>query len=217
MKSGQCPHREILGIAVVPEIENPRESGSGEPRLIPKPVAVLFPQQVGDSPADLMTALFTGPHQCKQRPRSMERSAGMKLTCLLRRKIAVVTFSPPAILPLHGFEPVHRAPNGRMAGIYPCQTEGLQHRPGSIDVIAAPAAKPGATGLLFTEQVCQAPFQRLLMPGLAVQGEKTRAPRGNIAGRRIKECAMIGKRNFIEIVIRIVAVKSRKPAIAGLH
>src|SRR6185312_6632814 len=138
MKSGQCPYREIFRIPVVLEVENPREAGSGEPGLMPEPVAALFPQQVRNSPVNLMTAPFAGTHQCKQCPCGMKRSTGMKLACLLGGKVAVVAFSPSAILPLHGFEPVHGAPDGRMTGIYPGQTEGLQHGPRSIDVIAAP-------------------------------------------------------------------------------
>src|SRR5687768_8930547 len=104
-----------------------------------------------------------------------------------------------------------------MAGIDASKSKCFQYRPGAINVIAPPASEPGAAWFLLPEQVGQSTLHDFPVPVLSVQSQKTRAARGNVAGWGIKQGTVIGKRNFVEIIVGIIAIKSGKTSVGGLH
>src|SRR5688500_9565966 len=165
MESGQRPQREILRVPIISEVKDSWKTRCGEPGVLPQAVLILGIQEVDDTATHFLAVCLSRGHQSKDRPGRLERRARFELACLLRPEVSVVTFTPTAILALHGFQPMCSAADSKMSRIYAREAESFQHRPGAINVIASPAPEPGAAGFLLIEQVSQASVHGVLVSG----------------------------------------------------
>src|SRR5215510_12850697 len=104
----QSPEREVVGVEVVFQVEDPRESGSVPVGVIPRAVGSLRPQQVVDAAHDCRTAGTAGGEEPEQRPRGLARRrlahAGELVVV-----VALAGLAPAAVLVLVALEPPHRA------------------------------------------------------------------------------------------------------------
>src|SRR3989440_4651260 len=74
-KPGESPEREEGAVAVITQVENPRETDGGVPGLVPVAVLVLAVDQKCNPASDRRIANLSGGHQSEQRPGSLRRGA----------------------------------------------------------------------------------------------------------------------------------------------
>src|SRR5262245_34484612 len=104
----QGPERKVVGVEVVLQVEDPRESGSAPVGVLPRAVVPLRPQQIVDAAHDCRAAGAPGGEEPEQRPRGL---AGRRLTHAgeLVVVVALAGLAPAAVLVLVALEPPHRA------------------------------------------------------------------------------------------------------------
>src|ERR1700691_517986 len=73
--AGECPQREVLGVAVILEEEDAREPGRVEPRIAPYAVGLLPPQQVLDTTPHRRRVDLAAVHETEECPRRLARAA----------------------------------------------------------------------------------------------------------------------------------------------
>ena len=133
---------------MVAQVEHPRETDRGVPRLVPIAVAVLAGDQIGDATRDCRVADLAGRHQGKQSPGGLRCGAVRRLAMRHTRPIAVARFAPAAIGALMGEQPSNGAADLRRRRIDADRIQRGQHRPSAVDVVGSPAAEPTAVRLL---------------------------------------------------------------------
>src|SRR5580693_969116 len=105
-KPGESPEREEGAVAVITQVENPRETDGGVPGLVPVAVLVLAVDQICDPASNGRIANLSGGHQSEQRPGSLRRSTVGRIAVRCPRPIGLAAFPPPPILVLASDEPV---------------------------------------------------------------------------------------------------------------
>ena len=149
----QRPQREELRIAVVAQVEHPREAAAGVVLLGPDPSGVLAALQPGDAPRHRRMVGLAGRHQAEQRPGGLRgaRTARAHSLC----SPACSCRSPrPSRRRGSGCDTASRppcAPSGTR--VHAGGVQGAQRRPGPVDVVDAPAAEPAAVGQLLALQI----------------------------------------------------------------
>src|SRR5438093_3387713 len=74
----QRPEREILGVQMVLQVEDPRKARSVPERVFPRPVLALRPQQIIDAALDGRATRATRGKETKERPRGLTRNRDRK-------------------------------------------------------------------------------------------------------------------------------------------
>src|SRR2546429_620451 len=104
----QRPEREILGVQMVLQVEDPRKARSVPERVFPRPVLALRPQQIIDAALDGRATRATRGKETKERPRGLTRNrlahAGELVVV-----VALAGLAPAAVAVLVALEPAHRA------------------------------------------------------------------------------------------------------------
>src|SRR5262245_41591431 len=137
----QGPEREVVGVEVVLEIEDPRKSGPVPVGILPRAVVPLRPQQIVNAAHDGRTAGAPGGEEPEQRPRGLARRRvphARELVIL----VALAGLAPAAVLVLVTLEPPRRSLDVFMPRVLAHGGKAAQHRPGAVDVIHAPASVP---------------------------------------------------------------------------
>src|ERR1700709_135642 len=93
------------------------------------------------------------PHQSKQGPCRLRGSRGHPLISLIVESVACGILSPAAIAVLDRNQPACRLAHHRIAMLDSLGIVRTQHRPGTVDVIQAPAAVPRPLGELSPAQI----------------------------------------------------------------
>ena len=133
--------------------------------------------------------------------------------------VSEVVFAPAAIAALDALQPVHGTANGGIilgnVGRFITDQDG----PGAIDVVGTPATEPGAIRFLFTSKIldgfCNDRCKlRALFLGF---GEEHEAAAADVGGRRIQQGAMVGEGDVIQVVRRVVGIKSPPATAMRLH
>src|SRR5579884_307773 len=88
------PERKIFAVAVVPKIEDARESGGREPLLLPEPVLALHTQQILDATGGCGVAHLPACHQAQQRPGGLRSRARRGLVTAIVEPIARAVLAP---------------------------------------------------------------------------------------------------------------------------
>src|ERR1700733_2475736 len=131
--------------------------------------------------------------------------------------VAVATFAPAAIRVLDRDQPIGGTSNSRRIGVDAGGVETSKHRPGSVDVIDAPAAEPASILLLDAREIIDRGLDARAACGFSQLREHSNATRADIGCRWVKQRAMIGEWNIVEIVINIVGIERRPTAISTLQ
>src|SRR5439155_22495463 len=84
-------------------------------------------------------------------------------------------------------------------------------------IIGSPAAEPAAVRLLYAPQKVQGARDGGVIGREAALRQKAETACADIGARRIKQRAMIGERNMVEVVMRVVGIERRPTAVAALH
>ena len=206
--SRQRPQREEFRITVIAQVEHPRKASGCIPLLVPNALFALAAsdkQHLSPPPGVYLARC----HQPKQGPCRLRGRAGGRFDGPCSRACSSTPSSPQ---PPSGFWiEISQSTARRTIGIRsvdPCGVQRAQHRPGSVDVVHAPAAVPGAVGHLGAAQIIDAaPNSGLVAARLAELRQHRDAARGHILGRRIEQRAVIGERDVVEIVLEVVGVE----------
>src|SRR5699024_7564141 len=114
-------------------------------------------------------------------------------------------------------EPLHGALNPVALRIETALLGGGEHRPGTVDVVCAPATIPAAPGCLLLAQESPDTVQSGWVTVFAETAEQGGDTGADVASRRVEQGAVIGKRNFVEVVILVVGVECGEAAVTRLH
>ncbi len=185
--------REDQPVQVVVDVEVAGEAGAGELRLVPGPVGPLRADQQLDAAPAAPVAL-PGREQREQRPGRLRR--GRRAAADPRRvAVGAQVLAPAAVgvllrlqpaRPPAGSRPVRRGPRPR-----PAPARGA----GAVDVVGAPAAEPGAVGLLVPQQPVDAAVASGT-PRRPACGEHLDHVRGDVGGRRVDDRAEVAERQL---------------------
>ena len=159
---------------------------------------------------------FTCGNQSHQRPGCL-RGGGFTETLELRVLIAAQRFAPAAIGILDGLDPCDRPANVRQAHVFADRAQAAQHLPGSVNVIAAPAAKPRTIRALIALQESQRLLDALIFAGKPKMAQALQRARRDVAGAGINHRVMVGKRHLREQPFVIVLVKTGPATVPALH
>jgi hypothetical protein len=148
-KARERPERKVNGVAVIAQIEDARKPDRGVPGLIPTPVFALTFDKVADTSGNRRVSNLSGSHQAKQRPGRLRGDAVGRFAMRYSGVVGFGAFAPAAVRMLPGEQPNYRSAYFRRDGVDAECIESRQRRPGSIDVVGAPATEPAAIALLF--------------------------------------------------------------------
>src|SRR3954463_3055370 len=99
-----------------------------------------------------------------------------------------------------------------------CRIEGAQDGPSAVDVIHAPAAVPASIGKLCAAQIIEgACCRRISRWHVAELRQHREATRGDILRGWIKQRAVVGKRNVVEIILVVIGIEGAPGAVLALH
>src|SRR5262245_5195597 len=137
------PHREVVGVEVVLQVEDPWEARAVPQHVVPGAVRSLFPQEEVDAAVGRRGLRLPGGHQTEQRP---GRLAGPRHAPPLevRVPVGVTRLSPATVWILAGLEPSDRAPHHRVLDAQPGRLEPAEDRPRAVEVVHPPATVPRA-------------------------------------------------------------------------
>src|ERR1700761_6488367 len=146
--AGQRPKRKKLRISMVAQIEHARETRGGMVGLAPETIVALRRGEIGDAARDCGVIGFTRGHQSKQSPCRLRSGAGRGFVTSVVQLVACRALAPAAVRILDPLKPRNRAAHRLRLRILTRDCERAQRRPGSIDVVHAPAAEPASVPLL---------------------------------------------------------------------
>src|SRR5439155_2852553 len=212
----QRPEREVLGVQVVLQVEDPREARPVPQRIRPRAVVALIPQKIVDAPLDRGAARAPGREKPQQRPGGLTRDrlahAGERVVF-----VALAGFAPAAVPVLVALEPADRALHVLVSRIDADGGEPAQHRPRAVDVVHAPAAVPGAVRLLRVAEEVDGALGRLEVLAVAERAEELEPASGQILRRRVEQGAVVGERDVVQIDAVVVGVERAPAPVGALH
>ncbi len=98
----------------------------------------------------------------------------------------------------------------------PAAASAGQHRSRAVDVVGAPAAEPGAAGLLFGQQpVDSAPGARIVRPADICEHFDDMG--GDVGRRRVDDLAEVAERQAVGERAGVVGVEGAPGSVPGLH
>src|SRR3984885_7283602 len=150
---GQRPQREKSRIAVRAQTKDARKTPRGEPRLGPKPVAVLGFGEISDAARHRRMVAAMNRHQPEQGPGGLRCSTRRGLVAAITEFIAGSILAPSAVGILNADQPVGAGPYRGGVRLKAGGIEGAQYRPGAIDIVHAPAAVPAPVSELGIAQI----------------------------------------------------------------
>src|SRR2546430_3789450 len=203
----QSPKRKVGAIAVISEVEHARKPRRGEARITPQTVVLLGSQQVFDTAPHRIGADLPGRKQPQQGPGTLVGSARRFSGCLLPVRVGVIALAPAAVGILPGYEPTHGAARGRIIRADARLRERSQYRPGTVDVVRAPATEPRAVRFLLLAQKGDCASEHRLVLGTPDLRQHRHHAGGDIARGRIQQSAMIRDWNLVEVVMGVVDVE----------
>ena len=181
----------------------------------------LGAQEIVDTRFHLGRIGFACRHQRQQGQRGVERHAGMEAAMLALARVVIgeIVLTPTAIAALDALQPGHSPPD---RGIVLRDTRGFkahQYRPGAVNVVGTPPAKPGTVGFLLLTQIGHGAVQHRPEIGALIRqpGEEHEASATDISGRRIQQGAVIGERYVIQVVVRVISIEGTPAAALRLH
>src|SRR5947207_6758268 len=198
--AGERPQRKKHAVTVIAQVEDARKPDRGVPGLVPIAVPILAGEQVGDAARHRRVADLARRHQGEQGPGGLRGGTIGRLAMRDVRPVALAGLAPPAIAPLAGDQPIDCAADFGRTGIDPGGIQPGEHRPGAVDVIGAPAAKPAAVRLLLGPQISKRASHRGMICILAELDEKDEAAGTDIGGRRVEQRAVIGEGNVVQVI-----------------
>src|SRR5262245_7624089 len=212
----QGPEREVVGVEVVLEIEDPRESGSVPVGVLPRDVVPLRPQQIVDATPDGGAAGAPGGEEAEQCPRGLARRRVAHAGELVI-VVALAGLAPAAVLVLVTLEPPHRALDVFVPRVLADGGKAAQHRPGAVDVVHAPAPVPRPVVPLRVANEVDRPLGGLEILLVAERAEQLEPAAGQVLGGGIEERAVIGERDVVQVETVVVGVERRPAAVTALH
>src|SRR5436309_4535591 len=209
----QRPEREILGVQMVLQVEDPRKARSVPERVFPRPVLALRPQQIIDAALDGRATRATRGKETKERPRGLTRNrlahAGELVVV-----VALAGLAPAAVAVLMALEPAHRALDVLVPGVHADRREPAQHRPRAVDVVHAPAAVPRpVVSLRVAQEIDRAPGGLEVLP-IAERAQELEPATGQVFRRRVEQRPVVGQRDVVQVEPLVVGVEGA-PAAGG--
>ena len=102
--------------------------------------------------------------------------------------------------------------------VHASRIQRTQHRPSSINVIHAPAAIPTSLcGLRAAQVIDRTCHRRAVRRGFVDLCQHRNTAGGDVLGRRIEQCAMIGERDVVQIVVLVVGIERAPSRVVALH
>src|SRR5258708_19090320 len=212
----QRPQREIMRVAEIAQIEHAREADGGVPVLLPPLAVAGIPDEVGDAALDLGAVDLSSRHQAEQRPRRLRWRARLALAAPVR-PIRGTILAPAVVGVLAPDQIVDRPAHRGRCRINPCDVQRAQHRPRPINVIGAPTPEPRSVWLLLLEEVGQTALGRLASARSLELRQHDDAARTHVCGGRVEQRAVVGERNMVEDVMRVLGVEGAPAAVPRLH
>src|SRR5262245_39360019 len=179
----QRPEREILGVQMVLQVEDPRKARAVPERVFPRAVVALRSQQVIDAALDGRAARAASGEQAEERPRRLARNRFAHPGELVV-VVALAGLAPAAVAVLVALEPADRALHVFVTGIHADGGEPAQHRPGSVDVVHTPAAVPRSVVALGVAQEVDRALRGLEVLPVAERAEELEATTRQVFRRR---------------------------------
>src|SRR5205814_15438 len=139
--------REVVPVEVVAEVEVAREARAGEEALAPRALRALRAHEVVDAALHGRARDPVRGHEAEERPRRLRGRAlalpGERLVVVRGDRLA-----PAAVGVLARSQPLDGAAHPRCAQVLADRGEAVEHGPGAVDEVDAPAAPPRAVGAL---------------------------------------------------------------------
>src|SRR6267142_954743 len=188
---------------------------AGEIRLAPRAIFFLLVHEVGNRFVDGRLVHIRAREQPNQTP-SRLRGRARSLPFCGRHLIASQRLAEAAVGLLHRAKPEHGAlaviARGQRNGF-----QGAQYPAGSINVVDAPPAEPGAVYGCIFQQTSHGTLNCGMFRGPAKPAEALDDARGDIGCGRIDHRVVVCKRNVAEELFVVIAVKRAPAAVAVLH
>src|SRR5690625_303301 len=139
---GQRPEREVMRVAVIFQIEDPREAGGGMFRIVPETVFALGIHDPPGATGECCRTLLSGGHQPQHGPGRLE-TGGHIGAAAWRIPVIAVILAPASVTALLALEKGHRPLDPVLTHVFTQRFQSHQNRPRAIDVVRAPAPEPG--------------------------------------------------------------------------
>ena len=146
----------------------------------------------------------------------MRGGAGCTLVAAVIELVARAVLAPASVGILDACQPGNGFAEFGRGMIEVGGIERAKDRPGAINVIHAPAAVPAALRGLRAAQIIKSSRDCRAIC-LADLREHANAARRHVLGRRIEQCAMIGERNVVEVIIFVLGIERAPSPIGTLH
>src|SRR5215469_15837989 len=132
---------EVLAVHVVHQVEHPREAGAGVPLFIPRTIAALRLQQVGDAALQRVAARVIRCQESHHGPCGLRCRAR---TDALRVRVVVgaTSLAPSPVGILHHTQPLGSLLNARLMMVHASRFQSPQDKHSAVDIVDTPAAKP---------------------------------------------------------------------------
>ena len=215
--SGPAPEREELPVAVVAQVEHARETDGGVGLLRPAPVRAWAPRasdaaldrRVPTSPAAISPssaqAVWLGVlSRVAPVRRVASRSPRPRPS---RRRRAAPTISQSTARAHRRI--VGSARRRRSARTAPTRCRRCSWCPSGRTSCRPPPARAA-------DRPCARAMHRIVRRHADLRQERD-AARGDVGGRRIEQRAVIGERDVVEVVVRVVGSNAPQPPFAALH
>ena len=136
---------------MITQIKHTGKARSGIKHFVPFSLFGLLLEKVVNPPLYRGAPHFTGGHEPKERPCGLG-SGAFPLPRKTGIRIRVTCFTPAIIRVLTCFQPLNRPLNIGLRRIFTQATQAFQNRPCAVNIIDAPASKPGPAIFLFSFQ-----------------------------------------------------------------
>src|SRR5580765_8500206 len=212
----QRPEREILGVQMVLQVEDPREACPVPERVLPRAVVTLRSQEIVHTALDSRAARSAGREKAQEGPRGLTRNrlahAGELVVV-----VALAGLAPAPVAILMALEPADRPLDVFVARIHADGGEPAQHRPRAVDVVHAPPAVPRAVVSLSMAQEIDRALGRLEVLPVAQGTEELQPAPGQVLGGRIEQGTVVRERDVVQVEPIVVGVERAPAAVGALH
>src|SRR4029079_7748663 len=157
---------EADAVEVVADHEVERESGAGEVLLVPIPVGTLDTAKIVSGSSRISTLSVSCGHVAEERPGGLRRRCEGCAPAPGRIGVRADVLAEAARLLLNRVEPPCCAPDSGVVTGNAARLERGQGGARPVEMVDAPAAEPGAVGLLLVEEPREAALARIVVAGL---------------------------------------------------